>query len=433
VAVLAAIVAVLAGVMPLVRELRGDLARGIADGNRRTVGSRREQTLRTVLVGGECSLAVVLLASAALLLSAFDRTSRTHPGFDPQSVLTAQLRLSASAYPTEAARADLITRVLERLRGVPGVTSAAATLNRFVPGFSFVTLVDIEGKPQPNGQSHTVQFRRATPRYFETMRIPLLQGRDFTDSDGLDQMPVAIVSRKFADEHWPGEDPLGRRVGRGTPRRWLTVIGVVDDVSDVGFSQPPGPTVYIAFSQNNVAITPVSLVLRTNGDPLSLASAVRAAVLAVDPAQPIDSVGTVEQFLGDSLGPQRFRTTLLLLLGAIGLALAALGVYGITSRAVAERTAELGVRLALGATPSSLGRLVVWQSMRAVLAGLAAGVVLAVAAGVAMVRLLPNLENAQAWITAPALIVLMAVALLAAAIPARRAVSLAPVAALQHD
>jgi putative ABC transport system permease protein len=433
VAVLAAIVAVLAGVMPLVRELRGDLARGIADGNRRTVGSRREQTLRTVLVGGECSLAVVLLASAALLLSAFDRTSRTHPGFDPQSVLTAQLRLSASAYPTEAARADLIARVLERLRGVPGVTSAAATLNRFVPGFSFVTLVDIEGKPQPNGQSHTVQFRRATPRYFETMRIPLLQGRDFTDSDGLDQMPVAIVSRKFADEHWPGEDPLGRRVGRGTPRRWLTVIGVVDDVSDVGFSQPPGPTVYIAFSQNNVAITPVSLVLRTNGDPLSLASAVRAAVLAVDPAQPIDSVGTVEQFLGDSLGPQRFRTTLLLLLGAIGLALAALGVYGITSRAVAERTAELGVRLALGATPSSLGRLVVWQSMRAVLAGLAAGVVLAVAAGVAMVRLLPNLENAQAWITAPALIVLMAVALLAAAIPARRAVSLAPVAALQHD
>jgi putative ABC transport system permease protein len=433
VGVVAAVVALLAGVAPLVRELRGDLARGIADGNRRTVGSRRERTLRTVLVGSECALAVVLLASAALLLSAFDRTSRVDPGFDPRSVLTAQLRLSATAYPTEAARADLIARVLERVRGVPGVTSAAATLNRFVPGFFFVTLVYIEDKPLPDGQGHTVQFRRASARYFETMRIRLLQGRDFDESDGLDRPLVAIVSRKFADTHWPGEDPIGRRVGRGTPRRWLTVIGVVDDVSDVGFTQPPGATIYIPFSQNNVAITPVSLVLRTDGDPLRLANAVRTAVFSVDPAQPIDSLGSVEQFLADSLGPQRFRSTLLLLLGGIGLALAALGVYGVTARAVAERTAELGVRLALGATPSSLGRLVAWQSLRAVLFGLAVGLALAMAAGVALLRLLPNVEHAEAWMVVPALVVLIIVAGLAAAIPARRAVSLAPIAALQQN
>ena len=167
-----------------------------------------------------------------------------------------------------------------------------------------------------------MQFRRSSPGYFDTMRIPLLSGRDFAASDGIEQPWVAVVSQLFADQHWPGADPLGRRIRRGTNPRWLTVVGVVGDVSDVGFSQPPAPTVYISFDQNNVAITPVSLVVRTKGDPLALVPAVRAAVFAADPAQPIDSVTTLDQFLGDSLGPQRFRSTLLLVLGGIGLTLA---------------------------------------------------------------------------------------------------------------
>jgi putative ABC transport system permease protein len=378
-------------------------------------------------------LAVVLLACGALLLSAFERTSRVSPGFDPSSVLGAQLRLSAAAYPTEAARADLIGRVLERVRNIPGVSSAAATLNRFVPGFSFVTLVHIENKPTPDGQAHTVQFRRASPGYFETMRIPLLKGRDFNEGDGVEQPWVAVVSQQFADRYWPGEDPIGRRVRRGANPRWVTVIGVVGDVSDVGFSQPPAPTIYISFNQNNVAVTPVSLVVRTSGDPLAMTNAVRAAVLAVDREQPIDSVTTVEQFLSDSLGPQRFRSTLLLVLGCIGLSLAGLGIYGVTSRAVEERTAELGVRLALGATPTSLMRLVVWHAMRAVLVGLGAGVLLSVAAGGAMLRLLPNIEHADVRVVAPALVVLALVAAIAALVPARRAVSVSPTVALRGE
>jgi ABC-type antimicrobial peptide transport system permease subunit len=211
------------------------------------------------------------------------------------------------------------------------------------------------------------------------------------------------------------------------------VIGVVGDVSDVGFSQPPAPTIYISFDQNNVAITPVSLVIRTAGEPLAMTDAVRAAVLSVDPAQPIDSVTTVEQYLADSLGPQRFRSALLLVLGAIGLALAGLGVYGVTARAVEERTAELGVRLALGATPSSLARLVVWQATRAVAIGLAVGGVLAVAAGGALLQMLPDLERAETWATVPAVSVLAVVALVAALIPARRAVSLRPTVAMRAE
>ena len=228
------------------RELRGDLARGIADGNRRAAGSRRDHRTRASLVGAECALAVVLLACGALLLSALrPRLAVRSRVSIPTSVLGAQLRLSATAYPTEAARAALITRVLERVRGIPGVVSAGATLNRFVPGFFIVTAVHIEGKPTPDGQAHTMQFRRASPGYFGTMRIPLLQGRDFAASDGIEQPAVAVVSRLFAEQHWPGEDPIGRRIRRGTNPRWLTVVGVVGDVSDVGFSQPPAPTLYI--------------------------------------------------------------------------------------------------------------------------------------------------------------------------------------------
>jgi putative ABC transport system permease protein len=429
----AVLVLLVAGLVPFLRELRGDLLRGVSEGNRRTVGSPRDRRVRAALVGAECALAVVLLACAAVFFSAFDRTSRVNPGFDPASVLTAQLRLSAAAYPTEAARAELISRVIDRLSAVPGVTSVGATLNRFIPGFFFVTRVTIEGRPSPDGQQHVVQFRRASPGYFETMRIPFLRGRDFAAMDTIEQPWVAVVSRQFADKFWPGEDPIGRRILRGTNPRPLQVIGVVGDVSDVGYTQDPAPTIYVAFSQNNVAITPVSLVLRTNGDPLTLSSAVRAAALEVDPQQPIDSLTTVEQFMADSLGSQRFRSTLLALLSGIGLALAGLGVYGITSRAVAERTTEMGVRLALGATPGSLGRRVVWESLRVVLIGFAAGLALAAVSVSMLIRLVPNLEQAQTWMAAPAVLILAGIATLSAVIPARRALTLSPMVALRSD
>lgn len=431
--VAAVTLALIAGLVPVFRQLHGDLLRGVLEGSRRTAGAPRDRRVRASLVVAECALSVVLLACAAVLLSAFERTSRISPGFDASSVLTAQLRLSATAYPTEAARANLVSRVLESLRGVPGVTSASTTLNRFIPGFFMVTRVHIDGRPSPDGQPYVVQFRRTSPGYFDTMRIPIVRGRDLASTDGLDQPWVVVVSRQFADKYWPGEDPIGRRILRGANPRPLTVVGVVGDVSDVSLTQPPAPTVYIPFSQNNVATQPVSLVLRTAGDPLAVTPAVRAAVLSVDSQQPIDSVATAEQFLADSLGPQRFRSTLLLVLGGIGLTLAGLGVYGITSRSVSERTQELGVRLALGATPLALARRVIWESMRVVLIGLATGVLLAGAAIAAMFRLLPNLEHAEAWVAAPAVVILTAVAVASAIIPARRAISLTPITALRSQ
>src|SRR6185369_7875959 len=182
-------------------------------------------------------------------------------------------------------------------------------------------LVQIEGRPAPDGQPYTVQFRRISPGYFRTLRIPVLEGRDFGDQDVAGAPPVVLVSRLFASRFWPGENALGRRVQRANV--WHQVIGVVGDVSDVGYGQPPEATVYVAHGQNNVATTPSALVVRAkSGDAASIAASVRAAVLAVDPAQPLGHVVTLDAFLADSLGAQRFRSTLLLAFAALGLALA---------------------------------------------------------------------------------------------------------------
>jgi predicted permease len=428
---LASAVALLAGVVPVVRGLRGDVAREVAEGTRRTAGSRRHGRVRHVLIAAEAAMALVLLVCGALLLGAFDRTSRLPPGFEADHVLGAQIRISESAYPTEAARTAFITRILERARAIPGVLAAGTTLNLFQPGFFFVTLVRIEGKPTPDGQPHTVQFRRISPEYFKTMRVPFVRGRDFNDQDGASTLAVAIVSRSFAERFWPGEDPLGRRIERGANARLHTVVGVVEDVSDVGFSQAPAPTFYLPYAQNNVAITPTSLVVRTSQDPLALAPALRAAILAVDPAQPIDNITALDRFLADSLGPQRFRTTLLLILAGLGLAIAAVGIYGVTARVVGERTQEMGVRLALGATPGGVLSLVVRQTLTSVGVGVVVGTGLSVAAATMLVQTLPGLERAESWTAVPAVVVLAVAAAIAAIIPARRALALDPTTALR--
>lgn len=431
IAAFATTMAIVSALLPLWRVLRGNNLMIISGGGRRAVGSRSDQRVRHILVGLQTAMAVVLLICGALLLSGFTRASRIDPGFDPRHILGAQMRISAVAYPNERARAALIANVIDRIRAIPGVVDAGATLNPFIPNFFFQTTVQIDGKPTPDGQPHTVQFRRATPRYFKTLGIRLRRGRWFSDADSTDQPNVVIISQSFADRFWPGEDAIGQTLKRGT--RAVTVVGIVDDVRDVSINKPPGPTIYVAYSQNNVALTPVSLVVRTSGDPIAFTSAARSAVLSVDPLQPIDHVTTVEQFLADSLGPQKFRSALLLVLALIGAAIAAVGIYGVTSRAVHERTQELGVRLALGATQASVVSTVVWQTLRSVVAGLIAGVALASIAALALLRALPDLSGRDAWLAAPSVIVLAATAILAAAIPASHAASLDPVIALRSD
>jgi putative ABC transport system permease protein len=430
---LAVVAALLAGVLPSLRILRSDAIGILGDGSRRAAGSRTDQRVRRVLLVAQTALCLGLLLAGGVLLRSFERLARVSPGFDASQVLTAQLRLPANAYATGEQRAQAVRRLLESVRAVPGVVAASTTMNLFQPGFAFQTVFDVENKPTADGQQHTAHFRRVSPDYFKVMRIRVIAGRTFADADTADAPLVMVVSRQLAERHWGGEDPLGRRLRRGAQGKWATVIGVVDDVSDVGLQQAPEGTVYQAYAQNNPATIPIALVVRTASDPLSAASAVRAAVFSVDRNLPIHRVATLEAFMADSLKPQRFRATVLGLLAALGLLLAAVGIYGVTARGVTERTREFGVRVALGSQPRDVVRLVVAQALRAVVVGIAAGTAAGVWLSSLLGRVLTNVVEPDIATGVAAAAVLIGTATLAAAAPAVRVLRLDPVEALRAE
>ncbi len=427
---LAVAVSLASALWPLLRAWRGDIASQVADGNPRTAGSRRDLRATRWLVGAEVALTLVLMVCGVLLLNVFNRVSTVDPGFDAEGLTGGQIRLAPAQTMSVAARAAQVDRIVERVAAIPGVTGAAVTLNRFIPGFAIITMVEIEGRPSPDGQPHSVQLRRVSPGYFRTMRIGEQRGRTFSSQDGTDAPPVAVVSQSFADRFWPGDDPIGRGVRRANTT--LTVIGVVDDVRDVSLGQAAAPTFYVAYAQNNNQTAPIGLVVRSSLSVPALAPAIRAAVFSVDPAQPVDQIIPVAQFLADSAGPERFRSVLLLMLSGLALLLAVVGIYGVTARAAAERQREMGVRLALGASPSQVWQAMVGQSMLPVGAGLAVGAAGATAAALSLAAWLPGTEGGGVLGAAAAVILALA-AVIAAAIPAQRVAGLDPTTALRRD
>lgn len=429
---LALIVSVVSGLLPTLSATRGDLARGLAQSSRRTAGSRRQARTRAVLVAVETTIAAVLLISSALLLTGFSKSSALSPGFDPTNVLGAQLRLPAATYRGHAERAAFVRRVVEEVRAVPGVISAGAAFNAFRSGGGYLTSVVVEGKPTVDGEPRTLQFRRAGPGYFETMRIAVARGRTMTDADVAESQPVVVISRQLGNEFWSGEDPLGRRLARAAdPTHPFTVIGIVDDVRDRGLELPTLPTIYLAYGQNTNAAAPISLVVRTSGDSGAYRQAIAQAVHRVDPSLPLSDMTTLESFLSRTLGPSRFRSVLLLTFALLGMALAVVGIYGVTSRGVSERTRELGIRLALGSGRGQLWRMVLRQSLTAVGFGLAVGLPVAALAGLLISRAVPGTTMSDVWMALPAVVVLALAGGVAAAAPTLRATRIDPVVALR--
>lgn len=394
-------------------------------------GSKQRHAWRTALLIGQTALCVALLISGGLLVRALVNSSRLAPGYDPTHVLTAQLQLPASRYANGPERVAAMQRIFERAAAIPGVVSAGATMNRFTPGFSYLTLFGIENRPSPDGSDYTGQFRRVSDNYFSTMRIRLLKGRVFGTQDSLSTPLVAVISKSFADRYWPDVDPIGRRIKRGT--QWATVIGVVDDVMDVDLLQAPEPTLYAAWSQTANVAFPMALVLRTTGVPESVAPALREAVASVDPLLALDRIQSVETFLGDSLAPQRFRTTLMMLLAVVGLLLGAIGIAGVTARAIAERMPEFGVRLALGCDRMSLWRHAIGDQLRVVSIGAAAGLVLSIVVSKMIASVLPETAGFDPIVMGGAVALLIATALMAAAIPASRVMRFNPLVILRSN
>ena len=417
--VLAVLAAVAASLVPALRALRGPVATLIAGSGGRTTSSPKAVRLQRGLVSLEVALCVALLMAGATVIQGLRELSRLSPGYEAAGVLTAQIRLPEPAYKAPEARAAVVERLLARIRALPGVTAASTTQNTFVPGFSYQTLVSVKDRPTPDGQPHTVQFRRLSTDYFKAMRIRVLSGRDFGEGDVAGQPPVAIVSRRFAERLLPAGDPIGRVLVRRVPPD-VTVVGVVDDVFDVSLTQAPEPALYLPWAQSNNSNVPVALVIRTAAFPSSLAPAVRAVLKEIDPTLPLRRVQPLEAFVTESTAPERFRTMVLGIVALLGLVLAAVGISGVTYRGVLDRTREFAVRMALGSEPGAVVRLVVLESARDLALGAMAGLAGGAALCALLARSMGHIGSVDAVNTGAAIALIAVVGLAAACLPALR-------------
>ena len=307
------------------------------------------------------------------------------------------------------------------MSAIPGVTSAAAAVTLPIGGDDFAAGFTIDGRPlPPPGQEPRAGYQVVTPGYFRTMGIPLVSGRDFRAGDTREAPPVVMVNQTFARHQWPGEDPIGRRlrIGRGDSA-WMTVVGVVGDIRHLGPATPPRPEFYQPHSQNSFSF--MAFVARTAGPPAAVVPSIRSAVMGLDASQPISGVNTMEEHVATALARPRLLSTLVAAFGALALMLAVVGIYGVMAYAVAQRTREIAIRTALGASAREVLRMVLARAVWLSGAGILAGLALAAAASRALTGMLFEVTPSDAPTYAVVVILLGGVALLAAAVPAIRA------------
>ena len=429
-AVLALLTAVVAAALPAVRAMRGDVSAALATTTTRATGSAAATRVQRGLVSIEVALCVALLIAGAVVIQGLRDLSRRSPGFEASGVLTAQVRLPETAYPSPELRATVVKRLLDEIRVLPGVVSVGMTQNAFLPKFSYQTLIKVKDAPAPDDQPHTVQYRRVSPDYFRTMRIKTIAGRVFSDDDTADRPPVAIISRRFAETLMPGLDPVGRVLTRNNPPP-VTIVGVVDDASDVTVAEPAEPTFYVAWAQNNAPAVPVAFVIRTAVDPSSLLPSVREVVKQVDGSLPLRKAQPLPVFVNESTAPERFRAFVLAILTLLGVLLAAIGISGVTYRSVVDRTRDFAVRLALGSEPKGIVRLVLVEALRDVFLGVGAGLAGGVALAILLARSLQNVAPVEVTTTAIAVVTIAVVALAAALVPALRVRGVEPARVLR--
>ena len=427
---LALLTAIVAAALPAVRAMRGEASAALATATTRSTGSADATRLQRALVSIEVALCVALLIAGTVVVQGLRDLSRRSPGFEASGVLTAQIRLPEAAYPSPELRATVVRRLLDEIRVLPGVASVGITQNAFLPKFSYQTLIKVKDRPTPDDQPHTVQYRRVSPDYFRAMRIRTIAGRVFSDDDTADRPPVAIVSRRFAEMLMPGLEPVGRTLIRNNPPE-VTIVGVVDDASDVTVAEPAEPTFYVAWAQNNAPAVPVAFVIRTAVEPSSLLPAVRETVKRVDASLPLRKAQPLPVFVSESTAPERFRAFVLSILTMLGVLLAAVGISGVTYRSVVDRTRDFAVRLALGSEPGRVVRLVLVEALRDVAIGAAAGLAGGVALAILLARWLQNIAPVEVTTTAIAMAVMATTGLAAAFVPALRVKRVEPAQVLR--
>ena len=419
---------------PARRIRRTDLRTALA-GAGRSVGTRRG--LHRWLVALETALALALLAVAGVLVKSKQRLEAVQPGFDPSATLVAELSLPDRGYPDATAIVQFEQALLERLRAIPGVKSAALVFGLPLSGFGWSASFTIDSVPVPDGVSQSAQLREVSPDYFPTVRMPIVKGRGFTPADRLGGRPVLVVSAAAARRFWPDGNVLGRHVrmgarpGPGNERPEGEIVGVVGDVHDRALDQDPRPIVYASLEQ--VPVGSFTIVLRTAVDPLSVAPELRRVVAALDPGLPVSGVGSFEDVVHDATASPRFRAWLMGLFALLATALGGLGVYSVISHIVAQRTREMGLRRALGASDHQVVTQVVRAGMRDAAVGAAAGLALGWFITRQLVKLLFEVKPGDPLVLTLSAALFLGIAFLACWIPARRATRADPVAVLRGE
>ncbi len=414
-------------------DLRGAIASATAGS---TPAVRGRRTLRALVVA-EFALASLMFVCGGLLVRAYDRVRNVDPGFNPSGVLTLSVPLPGATYADNAMRLAFFERLENEVRVLPGVVKAGLVSCAPVSGCHWGQFYQAEGAAPrgPNDPNPVVLNRVASPGYFEAMGIRLKEGRFFTAQDGREgntKDGVIIVNETFAKTFWPkGESPVGKRIRNNEKAPWMTVVGYVADVKHYGLEQPMRPGVYLALPR--ITLSPITVVLKTDGDPTQLAATVRGIVRKMDPELPIFNVKTMEERLADSLTLRAVYSWILGVFAVMALLLALGGSYGVTSYLVSQRTRELGIRVALGAGRRDISKAVLTGSLTVVAIGVAVGLIAAVGAGRWLSSLLFGVPPYDAVILVSAVVALFTTGFLANWLPARRASRVDPMVSLRMD
>jgi putative ABC transport system permease protein len=427
---------ILFGLAPALQSTHSNIVEALKEGSLSMTAGRSRHALRSSLVIVEMALALILLVSAGLLIRSLIRLQDVSPGFDPHNVMTASLDLPDAKY-SDLRKAEFFRELIPGLEALPGVQSAAAVFPLPMSGDEIRTSFQIEGRPVAKSDEPHTSVRVVTPNYFRTMRIPLLQGREFTERDEASATQVLIVNQAFAQEFFPGQDPVGKHIragisnsGPGTaPMR--EIVGVVGNVKFEDLTTEFSPESYIPYGQ--LQFGSITIVARSSKDPEGLAKPIASAVQSLDKDLPTYAPKTVEQYLDGTIAVPRFNTFLLAIFAALAMILTAVGLYGVISYTVAQRTHEIGIRLALGAQPGDMLRLVVGQGVRLALSGVGVGLVAALGLTRFLSSLLFGVSSTDPVSFAAVVTMLFSVVLAACYIPARRAMRVDPMVALRYE